>query len=147
MATRTKNDIAWLRRFYPKAATYLNVTDKSWLMAVRHSIRKWQGLNRSTLADYGLQKSDDLIQDMWGNVVLNIDGESCALCVKSRPDGCDICPVCLMRDTACDDTSVSADVSSEYHEWVDRGHTEPMLKLLRKVERWLKTKKGRKACR
>ena len=66
----------WLKKYYPIPASEVKGTD---LDFIDHCINKWEGLK--DLSPYNLRFSYGSVISMRpDNTVLNIDGESCALC-------------------------------------------------------------------
>lgn len=120
----------WMQEYYPVKPNK-RMTKRQ---AIEHPLRKWEGLTEENLSKHGCYKDWKSIRndDYFG---LDIDGESCALCVKyyyNRGDEhiCDRCPLSKSLGNACD--SFSSD-SSPYLQWLNGDNPLPMIKALRKL--------------
>lgn len=104
----------WKKEFYPKPASSFIKLDGSkkhvQLSAIKHSLKKWQGLTRDNLRKHGLADRQGWISEVNSNisVVFDIDGGSCALCEVYYQDGsdysetCKNCPLFQSLERRCD---------------------------------------------
>lgn len=100
----------WKAEFYPQDVTEIDLGDD--LVAVNHSLLKWEGLTPENLEKHGLVLSADL---GWSNSIVErvhtgerflLAFESCALCQQPRReiDDCVSCPLSIARgNVSCDD--------------------------------------------
>lgn len=102
---------AWLSLYYPTTAEQASATERE---ALEHSIRKWKGLR--DLEAKGLKLVEEIsLYTKEGLHVLDIDGESCALCFR-RQYGCLGCSV--------------GSCGLQYRQFNKYADPEPMIKLL-----------------
>lgn len=133
----------WLATYYPTPAE--KAAKKPWLAAVRHSILKWGGLSRRALKKHRLSPSGRNIVDesrvehsegcvcsqchMSRSHVLRIDAHTCAMCIKADAMmSCERCPIVKLTGETC---------AAEYSCWTIDGDPGPMLRLLRRTEKYL----------
>jgi len=122
----------WKQEFYAVEAGILsNDTD---VVALRHSIKKWEGLRPGNLERHGLKVSfkhgRSRIKDVEGEI-LQIDSVSCALCHKYLFSGsmhrCGNCPLSKIRGNVACDVDVDGDDISPFEAWRKGADPEPML--------------------
>jgi len=95
------------------------------IAAIKHSIRKWEGLKEVNRRKHGLTLSKhypDMITDDDASIGMYIDGTNCALCELF--DLCSGCPVNTVTGTNCE---------MQWGAWVAKQATGPMLKVLHKA--------------
>lgn len=120
----------WMSEFYPVKPNK-RMTKRQ---AIEHSLRKWEGLTKENLNKHGCHKDwKSIIDDNYGT--LDIDGESCALCVKYYyKDGdehlCNRCPLSKSLGNSCDNFALE---SSPYLQWLNDNNPLPMIEALRKL--------------
>jgi len=124
----------WKQKFYAAEASVVgNDTD---VVALRHSIKKWEGLRPGNLERHGLRVDCARIVDV-GGVNFHINSESCALCRKyiffNEQASCVPCPLYKVRGGVACDKDVDGDDPSPFDTWRDRADPEPMLHWLRKA--------------
>lgn len=140
-ARKTKADI-WVKKYYPTPAAKCPKSK-----ALEHSVRKWEGLQKSVLRDYGLTLAEGVL---WApayrtgtnddcpayNVVLQIDAGSCSLCHHYMPededDDCLSCPLFNLLGKRCDDFGED-DARSLYMRATRDGDMAAMLNALKKA--------------
>ncbi len=126
---------SWKNEFYPVKPSK-RMSKKS---AIEHSLRKWIGLMPKNLKKHGLVKCGKFIQEKSDSTTdLQINDESCALCVKfidnDPPDNeneCHKCPLCKSLGKPCD-ASVFFE-KSPYTSWSMLDDPKPMIKALKKA--------------
>ena len=136
----------WIKEFYSKPAK--EVSKKN---ALAHSILKWEGLLKKNLKKHGLSKSraDGFIENSDKNYELpginyfGIDAESCALCEVHWKDAnygsCGDCPLFKVRgDVSCARPRSDED-DSPYDEFIEHDDARPMLKWLKRAEKFQKS--------
>ena len=113
----------WKKKHYRIDAEDVSPSD-----AVAHSLKKWQGLRLPVLQKHGLLVLDDHIEDDEGNI-LDIDGESCALCQAYVliDYSCKECPLYEFLGHRCDA------VGGPYRDWMEDQDPEPMIKALEAI--------------
>lgn len=95
--------------------------------AIKHSIHKWEGLRNKDMARHKVWVEANVkVRDEHGFVY--VDYGNCALCelYADNPGGCSKCPCygILGESEPCD---------RAWNEWVNRGITSTMLRLLRRA--------------
>lgn len=118
----------WLEKYYPVKPNSLMTQEE----ALNHSLKKWEGLDCSTLSEYRLTKMANTIYE-GDKKVISINGETCALCVlyydTTTQDGeydiCGECPLRIKTGFVCDDTF------SPYDFWCRNVSNTRMTKALR----------------
>jgi len=139
----------WKQEFYAVEAGVLNSAAD--VVALRHSVKKWEGLRPGNLERHGLKVSSkhgrSRIQGVKG-ANFYIDSASCALCSKylffSRDDdGCGNCPLSKIRGNVVCDVDVDGDDISPFKAWRRGADPEPMLHWLRKALKVAMLKEGK----
>jgi hypothetical protein len=138
---RKKTASAWIRKHYRRTVADLvdgadaeDCGDALRIAAIKHSIRKWEGVLPTNLKAHGLKVVDRAIFSSEGKKILPLDASTCALCELYKMD-CDSCPVTLSGALEC------ADRDSAYHK---AGYTPnarnvgAMVKVLEKALEWEK---------
>lgn len=127
----------WLKEFYPKSAKW--TTKKE---AIQHSVKKWEGLQKSHLKRHKIYHSyGKIFDEILGSLVIEIDAESCSLCFHYFKEGyeedeCSTCPLYQARDNvSCADARDDEGDLPPLDEMVDYDNPKPMLKWLRKALR------------
>jgi len=93
----------WLQKYYPIPASEVQGID---LDRIDHCINKWEGLK--DLSPYNLLLSCGLVFSICHDTaILNVDGDSCALCVRYYDDDdedhpCTQCPLAMSLGKVCD---------------------------------------------
>lgn len=97
----------WKKEFYPKKPS----KRMSWIEAVKHSLKKWEGALKKNTKKHDVMYSDYAVDDIRASDDFNydyfeFDYESCALCVKSKNtfDGdvnCNKCPLYKANKNVC----------------------------------------------
>lgn len=121
----------WKKEFYSRPLKKFTK-----IQAIEHSLKKWTGLSKKNIQKHGLfLKNYTSLRDA-ENLSINIDCESCALCVKYLKDWdgsviskCEQCPLYITLGRACDDRT-SGD--SPYSLFIDNQDPEPMIVALKK---------------
>ncbi len=123
---------SWCKEFYPVDADKVPEGN-----ALKHSLRKWEGLLPKNLKRHGLRldRSGSRVRllSFAGTVreFLIIDSSSCALCVHFWPDDpcssdfCARCPLSKIPNAVCQT------VGSPWIIFVDTGEPLPMIRALR----------------
>lgn len=134
----------WKDDFYPVEADSPEAL-KSVGTALRHSIRKWSGLDSKTLEKYGLHKESDdnkiYSKDSLSSE-FTVDSFSCALCSWCNVD-CDTCVGAIANGYYCDQINPHTNVDP-FLEFVRYGSTKPMLDWLQEAEDYLGDKSDEK---
>lgn len=127
----------WKMEFYPVLAT----KRMSKINAIRHRLRKWEGLRPENLHKHGISAyvMSTIIQDSAGSTFV-VDSSSCALCVKYADSGefiCEECPLFLTLGNRCDGSdlvrgSYTIDERFPWLMWFDQLDPEPMIASLQK---------------
>lgn len=122
---------SWCKEFMPKMPTK-RLTK---LQAIEHSLRKWKGLTKANLKKHDLSREHYWIEDGEKDSLLDIDADTCALCVKyyddkadTFRDACLACPLFRTLGKPCDHLK-----SSPYAIWKDTGNPNPMIRALEKT--------------
>jgi hypothetical protein len=76
----------WVEEFYPQSASSVDCE----LDAVKHSIKKWEGLRKEALNRHDVMLSGNVVREVKGEANFHFDADNCSLCVIS----CKICPKC-----------------------------------------------------
>lgn len=145
---------SWSHEFYripavdPRARTTA-------LVAVRHSLKKWNGLLPENLARHNLQVTGRRLRSVGrpkrGAKFLAIDYSTCALCVAyfnhaeaevcGTDEGCRKCPLAqVMSARTCQNGA-----RSPYHRFVRKGDPVPMIRALQRAEARLMRQEARAA--
>lgn len=116
---------SWKAEYYPIDAQ--EAAAKGDLVAVEHSIRKWEGLTPENLARHGCAKILRNISDE-DRQILQINDSTCSLCVlhykKLNSEPCATCPIFLVHEPCCDWPQ------SPFTRWVATTSPHPMLRVL-----------------
>lgn len=129
---------SWREEFMPKMPS----KRMSKIKAIEHSLRKWKGLTKSNLKKHDMVKISYWIEtDVFENYktiseqYLNIDAESCALCVRFYDDDtsveneeCKKCPLFKTLGNPCDIA-----LKSPYRIWKNQDNPRPMIRALEKT--------------
>ena len=113
----------WKQEFYSQPAA-----DVKPELAVDHSLQKWIGLRSGNLKKHGVAiLAEGSVYDPKDPACrINIDADSCALCIHFR--GCPRCPLFAALNRSCDgDDSV-------YLHWIRTRNPEPMIAALQKAK-------------
>lgn len=109
------SESTWLAEYYPVPA-WQAAGDS--ITAIRHSLKKWEGLTQISLASHGLEYPP-----------IDIDASTCALCKFTDAiarGGCEGCPLYeLLGDVDCSEDG------APYQEYDDSGDPTPMIDALR----------------
>lgn len=121
----------WKKLYYPTPASKCKKKD-----AVAHSLRKWEGLKKTVLKKFDLQANRGTLQEvMWdgylGNIVFDVDGYTCALCLWHAGNKCYGCPLATALGYPCDDDT--GDLAGPFDIFKDTGDAMPMIRALRKA--------------
>lgn len=116
----------WKKKYYPTPAS----SPTTMLGALKHALRKWQGLHPRVLKKYNLEISEDrkentLLTD--GDEKLYVTTETCAVCVFVDVK-CKKCPLYKVRGMKCD--SFDEFDKSPYGAFVNRADPIPMIGLI-----------------
>ena len=156
MAGKAKGvDWQWLSKYYPISASDLEKQEGvTMTQLVRHCIQKWKGLHPDILDYYGLARTrqTQIQRNLLPRTkVLNVNGDSCALCVRflHKEGNCDGCPLSIVRGgVSCDDQTQEEKArgqESPYHRFIyGGGKTFAMLKWLRKALTWARQQEPKK---
>jgi len=111
----------WLAKYYPVQADQCPEKD-----AIAHSLKKWRGLRPKVLKKYGLHVSRGNLWDEDDDLLLMVDGRTCALCHWHTPvdpsEECRKCPI----NGAC--SSIGP-----WGDWIANDDPEPMIQALEKA--------------
>jgi len=110
----------WLYLYYPFPAS-----DCPKEKALEHSLQKWRGLRKEVLDEHGLWASTCQVEDAEGQRVLEINTESCALCLYYR-EGYLHCPNCPIAEV----TRCCTGYSLPWRAWMGDRDPEPMIRAL-----------------
>ena len=125
----------WKREFYRTPAS--RVSKKN---ALAHSIRKWEGLSKENLKRHECKFSYGFIGDEINDFRI-LGSELCALChhyLKEFQPYCASCPLALSRDgISCDLQTLKEKQSPYSSAHGDRPNVKPMLRALRKAEKFV----------
>ena len=115
----------WKKEFYPIDASKIK-TEKG---AIKHSLRKWEGLLQKNLKKHKMTASHRYHLEDENDNRLRINGDSCALCrlINSK---CNECPIVKCGFGPCD---WGSDNNDGWRRWIDNDDPKPMIKLLKKV--------------
>jgi hypothetical protein len=112
----------WIEEFCPITAS--QVTSDG---ALGHSIRKWTGLLKENRQKHDLRKYKSTLIDVNGFTVININGDTCALC---KHYDCYKCPLYkILGEAPCD-----LHDESPYFIYIRTGNPVPMLNALNKAK-------------
>lgn len=116
---------SWKKEFYPICADKI----KSKTEAIKHSILKWRGLQKSNLNKHKLRLNYNLIIDNNSNSLL-INDTSCSLCnlYLKRLESCKNCPLYIYLGHRCDNSN-----NSPYYVFCQYNDPEPMIKALKET--------------
>lgn len=129
---------AWKTRHYPTDASEfsglahrdLNVQ----LRATQHALRKWRGLRKENMFEYGLTFfSPREIGEIGTSIIsLRVDASNCALCQLCTDENeriqCSRCPITIINGRTC---------APEYRTCSNHEDPEPMIALLKRTARVL----------
>ncbi len=121
----------WTEEFYPIHATSVCETD-----AAAHSLQKWKGLRKDSLAKHKMEASPDLQTIEGGKGIFPIDSCSCALCAHHFNDDeydeepCETCHLARHLGHRCDE------LEGPFLEWSCNGNPEPMIEALEAITKW-----------
>lgn len=123
----TNQACEWLKKYYG------NIDNIQPEDALNHSIRKWRGLQKDVLTQFGLHQgygyNNDVIFDSENNKVITVDADSCALC-KCYLDtsNCLDCP--LYKFLGNKFLGKRCDRQSVYQDFINDKNAKPMLDAL-----------------
>jgi hypothetical protein len=121
----------WKAEFYPRPASAC----KTGLEAIHHSLQKWKGLKRSSLAKHGVYKGDVYLTNDKTDYEesFSLDDDTCAMCMvfydvdSFRDEHCDKCPLKIETGKRC------ADDDSIYQRYITTGRgAKQMVAVLKK---------------
>jgi hypothetical protein len=118
----------WKKEFYPVDAG----RRMSRATALRHSLRKWRGLQRKNLKRHRGKS-------IWNYDLGFVDGNfeiswrSCALCTLYYNEGCRECPLSEVREGVNCDATLVEESRSPYRSFNVDGDPHPMIRLIRKA--------------
>lgn len=137
--------LTWLVKYIPVPANDPSI--KTWLDATRHSIRKWEGLRKTSILKEGVRKGTYCaIVDVASGVERSVGYDDCALCqmVESKQQqSCRRCPLYRVRGTECDSIRRDEKVSP-WVSFTQGDDPEPMIFWLKKAEARLIAESNRK---
>jgi len=113
---RQANREAWMDEFYPIDAR--DATDNDY-EALVHSLQKWKGLRGVNVKKYELD---------WPPIDINTN--TCALCIMYYRQGCWECPLFEELGKACDHLPDEGGNRSPFARYISEGNAEPMIELL-----------------
>lgn len=113
----------WRREFYRTPANEVS-TNK----ALEHSIKKWTGLLPKNRKRHEVKLNDCTLRDAKGNI-LDIDGDSCALCM-CYDDICMSCPLSIVSKDG-----ITSPCHNEYLDAMNKNKVTPMIRLLKKAQK------------
>lgn len=118
----------WFKEYYPIPAHQAAAQGEE--AALLHSQRKWQGLDRETLENYGMRVQDKrhLAEPGFGVPLLAIDASTCALCSLYLSKDCAGCPLLKLRGVPCD--KPAGGTPGPYSRFTLGGDPKPMQRLL-----------------
>ena len=112
----------WKKEFYPVDA-HMPAASRTILTALRHSLRKWEGLRSFNLTRHHLHLSADYysLLDWDSNSEFDVDSSTCALCcccerLAKNDDKCGVCPLTLLRGVPCDATKDGRPLYFDYND-------------------------------
>lgn len=122
---------SWKAEFYSEPADEVPE-----LLALAHSLKKWEGLREANLARHDLARC---LKDLLGanSRTFTVNGKTCALChlymdVCANDDACAECPLRKVRGRPCD-LSRRPTESSPYEAYLFSGDPEPMIRLIKRA--------------
>lgn len=126
----------WLNRYYPVPAREVPVSQ-----ATAHSLRKWEGLRKDALDEYGLNlgylNNVAVTAVCYRTNVLTIDNVSCALCIHHQNTFADLpcpsCPLAIARGGVACTQRMETEARSPWAVWVRQNDPEPMIQWLRRT--------------
>lgn len=128
---------SWMKEFYPKPAALVAKQD-----AIDHSLRKWEGLTKKSLAKHNVELSDDRIGVVGMNgEVFELYGGTCALCAHHAypshraEDRCKGCPLFQLRSKPCDVPDSDEKSRAPWASFTINKNPNPMIRLLRKAKK------------
>lgn len=117
----------WKEEFYKVEASQVPQEE-----ALQHSLTKWIGLRRENLAKHEVERNGFLLGDT--DIILAIDGTSCALCLLYVDESCHSCP--LRKAKEDQGYFYTGDHCwKEYSIQIRTGNPEPMIRLIQKAIR------------
>lgn len=130
--------LTWKAEFYSTLARDCSAED-----AIKHSLRKWEGMRETNLNKHGIETSAvtshlyEIGKPCSTDFVFRVDDSSCALCHHFSPNDmiCRDCPLQTVRGAACDRPR-SDETHSPWSAWQDDGgdrDPEPMIFWLTKA--------------
>jgi hypothetical protein len=140
---------SWEEEFYPIDASSETIEDD--LTAIKHSIRKMEGLRPESLEKHGMKWNrdeyglyeivpKDMCDESMGAFV--IDSDSCALC--NLHEDCHGCPLFQARSgVRCDRRIPETETRSPWSLLVSSEYPEPMLEELHKALLFVLMRKSR----
>lgn len=135
---------SWKAEFYPVDADTAAHVGASQLELIRHSLRKWRGLQPDELQKHGVRACgnnrriaadpSDLEKDSF-----RASGETCALCAyhhRRSFSTCVPCPLSIARGgVPCDEgQGTPSEMTSPWDVWITAGDPAPMIMWLTKAE-------------
>jgi hypothetical protein len=129
----------WMKEFYPVPASTFNRTEiektnkQKTLKAVKHSLKKWQGLTEKNLTKHGCVYNTNIyrVEDSTRTNQFSIDSGSCALCFYFY-NICEDCILFKVRGCACDEYK-DTEPYTPYAFLTHEGNPNPMIALLKKA--------------
>lgn len=124
----------WKKEFYPKKPS----RRMSNVDAIKHSIRKWEGLTEGNLKKHEVYLSyhNDYLDDDDDNV-FEISSDTCSLCVKyadkSSFNMCENCPLYMKLGRSCGSSEDTNKDNDGWLKWVDEGNPDLMIKNLKSL--------------
>lgn len=119
----------WKNEFYPVSAT----SRMSKKAAIKHSIKKWEGLLPENLKKHGvvLNGLGDVCENLGSHFCFEISTDTCALCEKYFNDICSKCPLYKKLGFKCGKGEIKD--GDGWKSYMDEGSPELMLKNLRSL--------------
>lgn len=115
----------WMKEFYPKKPS----KRMSRIDAIKHSIRKWEGLTEGNLKKHDVYSSycNDCLEDDKSDFVISMD--TCSLCIKYFDDDCEKCPLYIKLGHSCG----SACKTDGWCVWAAKANPDLMIKNLKSL--------------
>ena len=116
----------WIAEFYPIPVFEVPIAD-----AAAHSLEKWEGLTKESLAKHKVTLEDI-------DKTIYLGGDSCALCYhhfdgEGEDERCETCPLYLVRGSVKCDDELPDEKYSPFEMGRDHGDPSLMIEWLRKA--------------
>lgn len=128
---------SWEAEFYPISAVEVAQPGTPELELIRHSLRKWRGLQPDTLLEHEARRVVSSSSVTSGDGTFRVGGDTCALCERHYDAvaiSCATCPLAIVRGGVPCDDEMRGEMDPPWESWTKSSDPNPMILWLTKAE-------------